>query len=147
MQYTIFCILPDGNSAFPVDIEDTKTVGHLKKEVKAEKQPELDDFAANALTLYHIDVDISNKKEYIEKVNRVALDLGSLKELEVGDTLVEVFASSPPSSRKIHILVIQPPRGESTYCGGVVLMAGSVDATSVTCAIFLERRKSTGQST
>jgi Crinkler effector protein N-terminal domain len=60
MPYTILCILIDGTTPFPVTIDETRSVGELKA-IKKKKEPELDAFAADALTLYKVDIDGSDR--------------------------------------------------------------------------------------
>ncbi|KAG9065188.1 hypothetical protein KI688_002511 [Linnemannia hyalina] len=50
---TLFCLV-DG--AFPVEIESTKTIGDLKKLIKAEQSPDFDDIVANNLTLWRVSI-------------------------------------------------------------------------------------------
>jgi hypothetical protein len=112
MLYRVFCIIPDGNPAFSVRIDDTETVDDLKGAFKDRTKPKLDAFAAYTLTLYYIDVDLSSEEQYIERVNHPGLE-----ELEAGDTLTEVFE---PFSRRIHILVQPPGVSQLTQeCGSV----------------------------
>ena len=47
----LLCIVP-GSKPFSVNIDNDKMVDELKKKVKEAKAPQLDTFAADALTLY-----------------------------------------------------------------------------------------------
>jgi hypothetical protein len=126
MRYEIFCIIPGGNPAFSVKIDETETVGHLKKEIKAQNGQTLATVDAVALTLYRIEVDGSNEELYIEEVKRLAQDLSILPKLQVVDKLAEVFASSAPNRQKIHILV-KPPKGVIGVCVCVGSTHASID--------------------
>ena len=44
----------DNANLFPVDIAPSKTVGHLKKLIKKEKEPELDHLAADRLDVWKV---------------------------------------------------------------------------------------------
>lgn len=48
----------------------------MKQEIRATQRLDLDHCSAAALTLYRIDVDISEETQYIEDVNRKAQNLG-----------------------------------------------------------------------
>jgi hypothetical protein len=118
-------MIPGGNAAFPVDIEETRTVDHLKKEIKTEKKEEFNALDADALNLYKINVDGSNE-DYIERVNRLALDLSSLKTLDPLKKLSKVFEGTSPPEETIHILV-QPPKGVRGIYVCIRSMYASVD--------------------
>jgi len=110
MSYTIWCFLPGCRSAFPVDIEETRTVAHLKDAIKAKLTNTLATVDSHALSLYHINVEESDDDERvaIEEVNRLAQDLSSLKRLHSVDSLEDVFESSAPPPETINILVLAP---------------------------------------
>jgi len=103
--YTIFCTLPGRGSALCVDIEETRTVAHLKD---AELPNTLATVDSHALSLYHINVDGSDKKAFIEEAKRLAQDLSSLKMLNLVDSLEDVFESCAPLRMTVHILVLAP---------------------------------------
>ncbi len=103
------CIIP-GGTLFSVNIDEKILVDELK-EIKKAKAPELDTLAANALTLYQINVDGSDEREYIEQVKVLAQDLSTLNKLKPIDSLDKVFPWGP-LERKIQILV-EVPKGES----------------------------------
>jgi hypothetical protein len=49
--------------AFPVEIGRRKTIGMLKKVIKADKSPEFDGFAADHLQLWKVDMRLGDSKE------------------------------------------------------------------------------------
>jgi len=55
-NWRIFCVIIDENSPFSVKIQSDATVGELKRAIKVKKQPSFDDFAADRLTLFKVDV-------------------------------------------------------------------------------------------
>ncbi|KAG0195319.1 hypothetical protein BGX28_001665, partial [Mortierella sp. GBA30] len=62
-SFTLFCLV-DGvatSKAFPVDIKSSKTIGDLKKLIKAEQSPDFDDIVANNLTLWRVSVPDVNQ--------------------------------------------------------------------------------------
>ena len=111
MLCTIFCILIDENRAFPVDIDNGLTVGHLKSKIKAEKTQALASIQADVLTLYQINVDGSDEDEYITEVKVLAQNLMSLKKLSGLQSLKDVFGLSGPPRRRINVLVQPTERG------------------------------------
>ena len=96
-----------------IKLNDTDTVEELKQAIKA-CDPRLSKYSASDLTLFKIDVPISNKAKYIKEVGVIYQRLSSLEELEVADELKEVFATSSrrtasgPPPGKVHILVHLP---------------------------------------
>lgn len=105
----LLCIVP-GSNIFSVNIDNNKIVDELKKKIKEAKAPELDTLAADALTLYQINVVASNEKEYLEQVKVLAQNLSTLNKLNLFDSLDKVFPSGPLESR-IQILV-EVPKGD-----------------------------------
>ncbi|KAF9086495.1 hypothetical protein BGX27_003177, partial [Mortierella sp. AM989] len=55
-KITIFCLIEGENTAFPVDIASTETVGHLKDAIKVEKPKYLSNIDANMLALWKADI-------------------------------------------------------------------------------------------
>ena len=109
MDYTLFCVLPDGKPTFPVEIPNTRTVGQLKDAIKFKIPLSLNAIEARDLTLYKIDLDGSDMK-YIEEVKNMVRKLGDLHPLNQLDLLDMVFPEAPnPRDPKIHILVVPPP--------------------------------------
>ena len=56
-NYTLFCLIENISAdSFSVDINPQKTVGHLRKCIKNEKQNDLKDVDADRLMLWKVDV-------------------------------------------------------------------------------------------
>src|SRR3954469_7254080 len=53
---TLFCVIHGESSPFPVKLPRSDTVGDLKKLIKAEKAPEFNNFPADKLTLWKINI-------------------------------------------------------------------------------------------
>src|ERR1700733_7150367 len=85
---------------FRVEIARDKTVGHLKKVIKTEKQPVLDHRAVDQLVLWK---DSDGRLE--EGLGQNPFDGGRFKELLPLDDLAEVFMDDQPHRKKLHILV------------------------------------------
>jgi hypothetical protein len=107
----VCCFLVGDNSTFSINIEQTRTrtVGHLKKAIKAEVTPALDTVTAHAITLYLINATGFDEQKRIEAAEHKAQDLGKLRRLDSCALLTEIFAPPGPSGPLIHILA-QPPR-------------------------------------
>ncbi|KAG0014707.1 hypothetical protein BGZ82_001683, partial [Podila clonocystis] len=102
-----FCLV-DGeatSNAFPVEIESSKTVGHLKDLIKAKKANNFQDVEADDLTLWRVSipVDPANKHRPI-----VLNEFESATELDPTDDLSHVFDDQPPKKR-IHIIIQRRP--------------------------------------
>lgn len=104
LQMRCNCIIPNG-PAFTVDISGTSTVRQLKSAIKVSAGSVLDTIAAAALKLYQINIDGSNRDEYIKEVQRLAQSLDSLTRLSDSAMLCRVFPSHGPLNGRIHILV------------------------------------------
>ncbi|KAG0354095.1 hypothetical protein BG005_006764, partial [Podila minutissima] len=92
-HWTLLCVVEGETSsnAFPVEIELTKTISHLKKLIKTAKSPEFDDIVA-------------------DKLKPIALnDCESPQKLEPLDSISDVFKETPPK-KTIHVLVQRPPQ-------------------------------------
>ena len=113
MLQTLFCIVLGETTAFPVDIDENMTVGHLKDAIKEKTKPGLDRFAAHALTLYKVNIDMSDKAKFTKEIQDISQDLSKTeKELfNPSEELSNVFGETGPPKGKIHILV-KSPEGE-----------------------------------
>jgi len=114
MRYDIFCFIPGDQSTFPIKIDETERVGHLKTAIKAEKAAhKIVD--TSSLKLYRVQVDEScNKAQRINELERLSQELDD--ELT---KLSGVFGGSPPQGMQYFVLV-QVSEGKSVYCGGVM---------------------------
>jgi hypothetical protein len=64
MQYNLVCFRPGDKHIFSIDIDENKSVDQLKQMITRNKERKLDDFPPEDLTLYKIEVDISNYNQY-----------------------------------------------------------------------------------
>ncbi|KAK5801644.1 hypothetical protein F5H01DRAFT_384180 [Linnemannia elongata] len=106
---TLFCLV-DGEAptnAFPVEIESAKTIGDLKKLIRTEKSPELDDIAADKLIIWRVSIpDKDDDDETPIKIDNVP---ESEKKKLRATNKVSVFGTALPEST-IHVIVQPPPR-------------------------------------
>ncbi|KAG1786726.1 hypothetical protein EV424DRAFT_1551360 [Suillus variegatus] len=77
---------------FPVDIELTKTVGHLREVIKDKKKPEFDHVATDRLELWKVDLPVNEMIEH--NLNNLTLD--PTKSLSPVDEMVEISPNAPP---------------------------------------------------
>jgi len=125
MPRDIFCFILGDHSTFPVNFDGTELVDDLKK-IKIETEPSLDATDAHALTLYQVALDEScayDKKTRMSELERLFHHLNECTELDEQQELSVYFNGGHPPGKEYYILV-QIPKSESIYCGGVVLMAG-----------------------
>ncbi|KAG0247513.1 hypothetical protein BG011_001367 [Mortierella polycephala] len=104
-RLTLSCLV-DGEStsnAFPIEIESTKTIGDLKKLIKAKKTPEYDDIAVGRLTLWRVSIPDDNQG------SAITIDaLDDKTELDSPRTrLFKLFLESPDDNT---IILVQRPR-------------------------------------
>jgi hypothetical protein len=109
-MYSIYCLLEGLGSPFPVDIDKTRTVGHLKQEIKKEKAVALAGVDADNLNLYHVTIPSTNQQVYTEEANKIFKDLSNHTPLNPSDTLSAIEGGFP--ERTLHIL-IHLPQSES----------------------------------
>jgi len=117
MSVVIWCFLIGGQDTFSVHIDGTGSVDDLKKEIKKEVPVD----HADHLKLYTVLVtQPGDKPNCISQLNRLSQQLNENhaldKELRLSDICFE-----PHRGQKYYV-VVQTPKGESMYCGGVVLM-------------------------
>jgi hypothetical protein len=103
--HQLFCFVDGEMSYFSVKIRLDATVDELKKEIKTQKQPDLDSFAADNLKLFPIHVPIGDKSKLPGQIAA----LKSLKEMNPERKLSDYY-SAPLPERAIHVLV-KPPIG------------------------------------
>jgi len=108
-KWTLFCIVVDEDTPFPVKIQPDATVGDLKDAIKKKKQPEFDDFAADKLKLYLI--NIRANKELSKNVNERIKTMTVSSALDPTEELSELF-SEAPAKKTVHILVQAPALGK-----------------------------------
>jgi len=107
---SLFCYVlgDDSNNIFPVDIEPSKTVGHLKATIKEENSQAFKDVDAKTLRLWKVSIAVdSSFKERIE--TSIFVDEESLKPIE---ELSDIFPELP-SRKQVHIVVKPPFDGEN----------------------------------
>ncbi|KAG0369009.1 hypothetical protein BGZ54_000640, partial [Gamsiella multidivaricata] len=102
----LFCLV-SGDSVsrvFPVKVPSDDTVSDLKELIKAKKAPELDDIAADNLTLWHVSIPLTDGDDE----HPVILDtLNDKKKLRPATDLSEVFSEEIPR-KTVNILVQRP---------------------------------------
>ena len=124
MPYKLFCVMSGDSSPFSAEIDETHTVDDLKWKIKT-KKAKLDSVAADALTLYKINIDISDDDNYTRIMNLISkgdYDFANKQKLNPSRKISKLFGGD--SDETIDVLVELPP-GEpmdSRACGNVVLL-------------------------
>jgi len=108
-KWTLFRIVVDEDTPFPVEIQPNATVGALKKAIKFEKQPDFDSFSADKLTLYPI--NIRADKELSKNVNERIKTITASEALNPTEELSDLF-SEAPAKKTVHILIQTPITGK-----------------------------------
>ncbi|KAK3806980.1 MAG: hypothetical protein J3Q66DRAFT_418650 [Benniella sp.] len=97
---TLLCIIERWKACFPVDIERSKTVGHLKDAIKVECPVTLKDIAAKDLTLWRVEIPDEEKSFTVDNDNKIVKSAdGSnypISQLEVAAELSKVFDTELP---------------------------------------------------
>ncbi|EEY65451.1 Crinkler (CRN) family protein [Phytophthora infestans T30-4] len=114
---TLYCVVVGvAGSAFPVDIDENKSVGHLKKAIKEEKMYQ---FPADELKLFLAKAGgnawLSSLTEEVKKLKKgektalVKSITQEEKELQGEDPISECLEGmDPPKVKQIHVLVVVP---------------------------------------
>ena len=115
MQYTLNCLVLGGVTPFEVEIDGSRTVHQLKREIKNRKENDLNGIDAVRLTLYKVDIDISDE----DKLKSMKHDVSKPgyvfnPKIELGETfkVSRYFEQISEENPHLHILV-ELPRGKS----------------------------------
>jgi hypothetical protein len=91
-EYLLWCCISDvPDSCFHVKIDKLEPVAELKKAIKKEKNPELNDIAPDRLTLWTVSIPVQDWQERQEATRHPAEIPGSTQ-LIVTTSLSRVFA-------------------------------------------------------
>ena len=111
MSRTTWCFIIGDIETWPVKIDFTETVSHLKKEIKQENP----DLNTPGVTLYRAAVDESINKQRENRMNepnRLCQDLKECKELDDEQHLLgDIFDEVPQG--KICYVLVRTPEGDS----------------------------------
>jgi hypothetical protein len=122
---TLFCwVLDTSDNVFLVDIEDNRTVGHLKKAILKKKRNTFAQVDARQLILWkvcgfvHSCSQLSHKylKEEVNKYQFLDEDA-----LLVVDLLSDIFPDPKPSEEAVHVIVRVLPVGEYSLAPSIAL--------------------------
>jgi hypothetical protein len=139
---TVYCLV-EGDStrkAFPVPISSAKTVGELRKLIKAEKTVAFSDIDADELKLWKVSIPDDGNVVILRDNQTVKNQLSATsklfkvfeKELKEKVDLPEEKADLPEDT--IHILVERPPPGNiNALCSQLRLVHQSVSMTPRCC--------------
>ena len=100
-----WCFLVGGDRTFPVDIDETQTVGLLKRAIKQEMH-----YLAPAptLTLYLVAIDQQDRTTRISELKKLSEDLQKCTLLDEEHWLLDVLGTGPPPGQTYFILVQLP---------------------------------------
>ncbi|RIA81837.1 hypothetical protein C1645_700535, partial [Glomus cerebriforme] len=100
---TLFCLVKGNTTAnaFEVNIEKDKSISHLKKVIKAEKAPEFDNFPADKLRLWKVEIRDDRDDLLSNPI------LNDRDELLVTREIGDYWTEKPPK-RHIHVIVKLP---------------------------------------
>ena len=118
MLRTLTCFVPGSKDVFVVEIDETKSVSHLKEEIRKKNPETLATVNEADLMLYKINIDISDisdekYKQIIAEISQHDYVFTQKEFLRPSKRLTTVFGSFDPSGDRIHILAVPPP-GEPT---------------------------------
>lgn len=108
MSITLLCLVK-GNTlanAFPVHINGNELVGDLKDAIKAKKAPEFDNFPADRLKLWKVEIS----GDHDDQLGNLSFQ-DSDELLAIND--IEDYWTEKPLKKHIHVLV-EPPASTAT---------------------------------
>ena len=110
---TTWCCIIGHDEIFPVEINPTLSVAHLKKEIKKEKSPGLNHVPADELILHRANIDNPIKEDVrIMELRRLSRNLDECLDLDDEEQqLAELFGANPPGQK--YFTLVQVPEGES----------------------------------
>jgi hypothetical protein len=103
MSITLLCLVK-GNTlanAFPVHIDGNSLVGDLKDVIKVKKAPEFDNFPADKLKLWKVEI----RDDHNDQLSNLTLQDNN--EL-LATREIEEYWSEKPAKRSIHVIVEAP---------------------------------------
>jgi hypothetical protein len=102
MSITLLCLVK-GNTlanAFPVHIDKNSLIGDLKEAIKAKKAPEFDNFPADRLKLWKVEIP----GDHVDLLSNLSLEENELSAInDIGD-----YWTEKPPKKNIHVIV-EPP--------------------------------------
>jgi hypothetical protein len=105
---TLLCLVNGDSSAFPVRIDKTLLVGDLKNEIKKAKAPEFDNFAADKLTLWKVNIPDDGEAA----IQRLALQADTANEIKMRPTKkIGEYYREQPAEGHIHVVIERPAVG------------------------------------
>ena len=109
-MFTIFCLVhgEPATNAFPIEIDENKTVGTLKKLIKSEKENDFHDIDANKLRLWSVSIPVNDTSALEELVLENDKNNG-VQELLPVKKIKNIFPDEP-ADEHIHIIVERPSR-------------------------------------
>jgi hypothetical protein len=108
-NYKVFCIVDGKTQSFSVKISPHETVDELKDAIKIKKSHEFDNFDADDLTLYLI--NLADDDSLLKNVTERLAGQPPLELLKPTRVLSTVFLG-PPAKDLVHILVQSPSPSE-----------------------------------
>ena len=113
MSTTIWCCIIGHDKTFPVEINPTLSVAHLKQQIKEAKSPRLNHVPADDLVLYRTKIDNPIKAGVrIMELRRLSRNLEECLDLDDEEQqLAELFGENPPGQK--YYTLVQVPEGES----------------------------------
>ena len=122
MSITLLCLVKGNRTAnaFAVDIDSEKLVSHLKDAIKAKKAPEFDNFPADRLKLWKVEIGGDHDDQLR---NLTLLDQDELLAInDIGD-----YWTEKPPKRHIHVLDEPPVSAARELLDQIVLLEESLN--------------------
>src|ERR1044072_2008141 len=119
---TLNCLVGGENpyeNAFNIEINSTKAVSELKEAIKKKKAPDFDNFTADKLKLWKVDISLEEDGKLSvanTKINNINDELGAVRLTSLSKISTH-FPSQPADKMNIHIIVQRPEKiGDKGGC-------------------------------
>ena len=104
-KITVFCTIVGRNTIFPVNIQTSRTVSHLKDEIKVT----LANYEAETPTLYGGAIQETPDREERDKIlSRLSHNLSECRLLVEEDLISKHFDDDPPEGLEYYVIVVMP---------------------------------------
>ena len=108
------CFVIGEDKAFIIETNSIKTISQLRDTIKAYKENVFKTFDANHITLWKVDIPVTEKREINTDTN-IAQKFGAVELKEDFDTIEEHFGTNP-TAKHIHVIVYSPPPATTGAC-------------------------------
>ncbi|GJJ73299.1 hypothetical protein EMPS_05657 [Entomortierella parvispora] len=145
MDITLFCLVDEDatSQAFSIEVNQNKTVDHLKNLIKAKKSPRFDAFPADELTLWRVSISVADDVDDELSVLLNNITGKNKRKLSPVWRLSKAFPDEP-AEETIHIIVRHSARPPDDLTPEIALLRKQVSDmhdTSISIGVIVKPEK------